>query len=111
MFASLGPAAEAISAGRAARGAAVTRPYLALHDGEVLYGNFGAPTRLDFTVLGPAVNEAARLAALSHSLDQPLIVSDRLRRYLRPRPRPAGGPWPLRTLRRRPPADAMDAGP
>ena len=69
-------AAEAISAGRAARGAAVTRPYLALHDGEVLYGNFGAPARLDFTVLGPAVNEAARLAALSRSLDQPLIVSD-----------------------------------
>jgi adenylate cyclase len=69
-------AAEAISARRAARGAAVTRPYLALHDGEVLYGNFGAPARLDFTVLGPAVNEAARLAALSRSLDQPLIVSD-----------------------------------
>ena len=69
-------AAEAISAGRAVRGAAVTRPYLALHDGEVLYGNFGAPARLDFTVLGPAVNEAARLAALSRSLDQPLIVSD-----------------------------------
>ena len=69
-------AAEAISASRAARGAAVTRPYLALHDGEVLYGNFGAPARLDFTVLGPAVNEAARLAALSRSLDQPLIVSD-----------------------------------
>ena len=42
----------------------------------MLYGNFGAPARLDFTVLGPAVNEAARLAALSRSLDQPLIVSD-----------------------------------
>ena len=54
----------------------MTRPYLALHDGEVLYGNVGAPARLDFTVLGPAVNEAARIAALCRSLDQKLIVSD-----------------------------------
>ena len=69
-------ATDAVSARRAARGGAVTRPYLALHDGEVLYGNVGAPARLDFTVLGPAVNEAARIAALCRSLDQKLIVSD-----------------------------------
>ena len=49
---------------------------MALHEGEVLYGNFGGLTRLDFTVLGPAVNEAARIAALCRSLDQTLIVSD-----------------------------------
>lgn len=67
---------ETVSARRTARGAAVSQPYLALHDGEVLYGNFGAPARLDFTVLGPAVNEAARIAALCRSLDQELIVSD-----------------------------------
>lgn len=69
-------AAAAVSSERAARGAAVTRPYLALHEGEVLYGNFGGRTRLDFTVLGPAVNEAARIAALCRSLDQTLIVSE-----------------------------------
>ena len=42
----------------------------------MFYGNFGGPTRLDFTVLGPAVNEAARIAALCRSLDQTLVVSE-----------------------------------
>jgi adenylate cyclase len=54
----------------------ITQPYLALHQGEVLYGNFGGRSRLDFTVLGPAVNEAARIAALCRSLDQSLIISE-----------------------------------
>ena len=36
----------------------------------MLYGNIGGRARLDFTVLGPAVNEAARIAALCRSLDQ-----------------------------------------
>jgi adenylate cyclase len=69
-------AIDAISRDRAARKAAITQPYLALHEGEVLYGNFGGRTRLDFTVLGPAVNEAARIAALCRSLDQSLIISE-----------------------------------
>ena len=43
--------------------------------GELLYGNVGSPRRLDFTVLGPAVNEAARIEALCGSLDQSVIVS------------------------------------
>ena len=49
------------------RRAAETHPYLALHAGEVLYGNIGGRARLDFTVLGPAVNEASRIAALCRS--------------------------------------------
>ena len=53
-----------------------TRPYLALHAGEVLYGNIGGRARLDFTVLGPAVNEAARIAALCRQLDQPVVMSE-----------------------------------
>ena len=61
---------------RLGRNAAVTKPYIALHEGEVFYGNFGGPTRLDFTVLGPAVNEAARIAALCRSLDQTVVVSE-----------------------------------
>jgi adenylate cyclase len=69
-------AIDAVSSARAARDAVVTQPYLALHEGEVLYGNFGGRTRLDFTVLGPAVNEAARIAALCRSLDQTLIISE-----------------------------------
>jgi adenylate cyclase len=69
-------AIDTVSTARAARGAVVTQPYLALHEGEVLYGNFGGRTRLDFTVLGTAVNEAARIAALCRSLDQTLIISE-----------------------------------
>jgi len=60
---------------RVAAGAPVTDTHLALHMGELLYGNVGSPRRLDFTVLGPAVNEAARIEALCGSLEQAVIVS------------------------------------
>ena len=46
-----------------------------LHVGEVLYGNVGSTERLDFTVIGPAVNEASRVAAMCRSADQPMLVS------------------------------------
>ncbi len=52
-----------------------THPYLALHAGEVLYGNIGGRARLDFTVLGPAVNEASRIAALCRQLDRRVLIS------------------------------------
>jgi len=68
-------AAVALSARRGADGLPTTDLYLALHEGELLYGNFGGRSRLDFTVLGPAVNEASRMAALSRSIDQRIIVS------------------------------------
>jgi adenylate cyclase len=48
---------------------------LALHLGEVLYGNVGAADRLDFTVIGPAVNEAARIEALCEPLGHKVLVS------------------------------------
>ena len=48
---------------------------LALHLGEVLYGNVGAVDRLDFTVIGPAVNEVARLEALCEPLRARVVVS------------------------------------
>ena len=60
---------------RSAASLPVTGTHLALHVGELLYGNVGSPRRLDFTVLGPAVNEAARIEALCASLEQPVIVS------------------------------------
>jgi adenylate cyclase len=53
----------------------VTDMYLGLHVGEVFYGNIGSHERLDFTVIGPAVNEASRIAAMCRSVDQPLLVS------------------------------------
>jgi adenylate cyclase len=49
--------------------------YLGLHIGEVFYGNIGSKERLDFTVVGPAVNEVSRIASLCRSVDQPLLVS------------------------------------
>jgi adenylate cyclase len=60
---------------RAARGAPVAAVDLALHLGEVLYGNVGATDRLDFTVIGPAINEVARIEALCQPLDRAVLVS------------------------------------
>jgi adenylate cyclase len=60
---------------RAAAGLAVTGFTLALHEGEVLSGNVGSRERLDFTVIGPAVNEVSRIQALSRSLDQQVLIS------------------------------------
>jgi adenylate cyclase len=60
---------------RAAQGKPVTDIYLGLHVGEVFYGHIGSHERLDFTVIGPAVNEASRIAALCRSLDQPVFTS------------------------------------
>jgi adenylate cyclase len=51
---------------------------LALHLGEVLYGNIGAVDRLDFTVIGPAVNEVARIEALCEPLGYEVLVSAEL---------------------------------
>ena len=48
---------------------------IALHVGKVLYGNVGTDARLDFTVIGPAVNEAARIEVLCKELGQTLLVS------------------------------------
>jgi adenylate cyclase len=41
----------------------------------VFYGNIGSKERLDFAVVGPAVNEVARVAALCRSVDQPILMS------------------------------------
>ena len=48
---------------------------IALHLGDVLYGNVGGTARLDFTVIGPAVNMAARMEQKCQELDSPLILS------------------------------------
>src|SRR3954454_12989021 len=52
-----------------------TKPYLGLHIGEVLYGNIGGSDRLDFTVVGPAVNEVSRIAGMCRSAEQEVLVS------------------------------------
>ena len=60
---------------RATEGEPAVRFGLALHIGEVMFGNIGASQRLDFTVIGPAVNHAARLEKLCSPLDRSVILS------------------------------------
>src|SRR5260370_143887 len=48
---------------------------LALHVGDVIYGNIGSDTRLDFTVIGPAVNLTARIESMCRQLGPPLFLS------------------------------------
>jgi adenylate cyclase len=49
---------------------------LALHVGEVMYGNIGGGNRLDFTCIGPAVNLAARLEKVAAKLGEAVVASD-----------------------------------
>ena len=49
---------------------------ISLHVGEVSYGNIGAPARLDFTVIGAAVNLTSRLNGLGPRLGEPVVMSD-----------------------------------
>jgi adenylate cyclase len=53
----------------------VTEVYVGLHVGEVFYGNIGSVERLDFTVVGPAVNETSRIASMCRSVDRPILIS------------------------------------
>ena len=45
------------------------------HIGEVFYGNIGSEDRLDFTVVGPAVNEVSRIASMCRSVDRGVVMS------------------------------------
>lgn len=72
---SAGQSIAALNERRAGDGLPTTHIYLGLHVGEVLFGNIGSRNRLDFTVVGPAVNEVSRIAAMCRSVDQPILVS------------------------------------
>jgi adenylate cyclase len=65
----------ALNARRQERNQPVTSLYLGLHIGDVFYGNIGSQERLDFTVIGPAVNEVARIASMCRSVDRPVLLS------------------------------------
>jgi len=60
---------------RAASGLPTAELYLALHVGDVFYGNIGSKDRLDFTVIGPAVNEVSRILTMSRSVEQDVLLS------------------------------------
>jgi adenylate cyclase len=53
------------------------RAGIALHFGEVSYGNMGSGERLDFTVIGRDVNLTSRIEGLCRSTSQPLLMSER----------------------------------
>ena len=55
---------------------------LALHLGEVEFGNIGTRQRLDFTAIGPAVNHASRLEALTKELAVPVVASAVFARFV-----------------------------
>ena len=64
-----------LNARRTGEGRPVTSAYVGLHVGEVFYGNIGSEDRLDFTVVGPAVNEVSRIASMCRSVDRELLAS------------------------------------
>jgi adenylate cyclase len=57
----------------------VTTAHVGLHVGEVFYGNIGSEDRLDFTAVGPAVNEVSRISSMCRSVDRELLVSSDFR--------------------------------
>lgn len=80
-------AMAALNEARAAEGLPVLGLDLALHRGEVHYGNVGTAQRLDFTVIGPAVNEASRIETLCKRLARPMLLSESFATALGDHPR------------------------
>jgi adenylate cyclase len=69
-------AMAALNQARAERAEEALRFGIALHVGEVMYGNIGTASRLDFTVIGPAVNLASRIEGLCRELGAEILISD-----------------------------------
>jgi adenylate cyclase len=63
---------------------------IGLHLGEVTYGNVGTPERIEFTVVGAAANEAARIESLCKTLGVDILVSEEVQRALTVPLRPLG---------------------
>lgn len=66
---------DALNERRKTRGEPPLEFGLALHVGDVMYGNLGVPQRMQFTVIGAAANEAARLAGMCKDLGRWVLVS------------------------------------
>jgi adenylate cyclase len=72
----LAAAMEAVEAVRGLKGDPSLEIVVALHIGPAMYGNIGAADRLDFTVIGPAVNLVSRIESVAKALNLPIILSD-----------------------------------
>jgi len=70
---------KALTARRTTESRPVTSAHVGLHVGDVFYGNIGSDDRLDFTVVGPAVNEVSRIASMCRSVDRELLMSSAFR--------------------------------
>ena len=68
-------AVEALNAARSKAGLPILQLDIALHMGTLMYGNVGTADRLDFTLIGPVVNEASRIENLCSALDCSLLAS------------------------------------
>ena len=82
--------ARIAEANRAGRFTTPIAAGVALHHGEVAYGNVGSGSRLDFTVIGRDVNLASRIAKLNKQLGEPLLMSKPFVDYLWGDPEPLG---------------------
>jgi len=88
---------DAVNNARRSTGRSELRTGIGLHLGEVIYGNVGTVGRLDFTVIGPAVNLASRLEELTKRLLRPMLFSADFARVC-PRPLVSLGFQPVRGL-------------
>ena len=74
--------AEDLNARREEQGESLIKFGIGLHCGQVLYGNIGTPQRIEFTVIGKAANEAARIESHCKTLNQTILVSDTFAGFL-----------------------------
>lgn len=73
---------DRVNAGRIGRGKPPIKFGIGLHCGTVMYGNIGTPDRIEFTVIGKAANEAARIEAQCKEINQTILVSDTFAEHL-----------------------------